>query len=68
MLFRSNTLPLPTETLTPAEILAFRDKAFDEYHSYPPFLEKIKNKFGQIAVDNINTMLKVKLKRKIIHE
>jgi anaerobic magnesium-protoporphyrin IX monomethyl ester cyclase len=60
------TLPLPTETLSAAEILEFRDKAFDEYHSYPPFLEKIKNKFGQIAVDNINEMLKVKLKRKII--
>jgi radical SAM superfamily enzyme YgiQ (UPF0313 family) len=60
-----NTLPLPTETLSPGEILEFRDKAFDEYHSYFPFLEKIQNKFGQIAVDNINKMLKVKLKRKI---
>jgi len=59
------TLPLPTETLTAAEILEFRDKAFNEYHSYPLFLEKVKNKFGQIAVDNILEMLKVKLKRKI---
>ena len=50
------------------QFLKFRDKAFDEYHSYPPFLEKIKNKFGQVAVDNINKMLKIKLKRKIIHE
>ena len=62
-----DTLPLPTETLTAAEILQFRDNAFEEYHSYPPFLEKIKNKFGQIAVDNINEMLKVKLKRKILN-
>jgi len=61
-----DTLPLPTDTLTGAEVLAFRDKAFDEYHSYLPFLERIKAKFGQIAVDNINDMLKVKLKRKII--
>jgi len=59
------TLPLPTDTLTAAEVLEFRDKAFDDYHSYPPFLEKVKNKFGQIAVDNILDMLKVKLKRKI---
>jgi radical SAM superfamily enzyme YgiQ (UPF0313 family) len=59
------TLPLPTETLTAAEILEFRDKAFEEYHSYPPFLEKVKNKFGNIAVDNILNMLEVKLKRKI---
>jgi radical SAM superfamily enzyme YgiQ (UPF0313 family) len=62
-----DTLPLPTETLTASEILEFRDKAFDEYHSYPPFLEKIKNKFGSVAVENINEMLKVKLKRRIIN-
>jgi len=60
------TIPLSTETLTGAEILAFRDKAFDEYHSYPLFLERVKAKFGQIAVDNINEMLAVKLKRKIL--
>jgi radical SAM superfamily enzyme YgiQ (UPF0313 family) len=62
------TLPLPTDTLTAAEVLEFRDKAFEEYHSYPPFLEKVKNKFGHVAVDNINEMLKVKLKRRIIDE
>ena len=61
-----DTIPLPTETLTGAEILEFRDKAFEEYHSYPPFQEKVKAKFGQVAVDNINEMLKVKLRRKII--
>lgn len=61
-----DTLPLPTETLTAAEVLEFRDKAFEEYHLYPPFQEKVKNKFGQVAVDNINEMLKVKLKRKIL--
>ena len=61
-----DTLPLPTETLTAAEILAFRDKAFEEYHSYPLFQDKVRAKFGQIAVDNINEMLKVKLRRKII--
>lgn len=61
-----DTLPLPTEHLTPAEILEFRDNAFTTYHSNPLFLEKVKNKFGQIAVDNILEMLKVKLKRKIL--
>ena len=62
------TLPLPTDTLLVSEVLEFRDKAFEEYHSYPLFLEKVKNKFGKIAVNNINEMLKVKLKRKIINE
>jgi anaerobic magnesium-protoporphyrin IX monomethyl ester cyclase len=61
-----DTLPLPTDTLTASEVLKFRDKAFDEYHSYPPFLEKVKNKFGQIAIDNINKMLEIKLNRKYV--
>lgn len=61
-----NTLPLTTDTLTASEMLEFRDKAFEEYHSYSLFLEKIKAKFGQTAVDNINEMLKIKLERKII--
>jgi radical SAM superfamily enzyme YgiQ (UPF0313 family) len=61
------TFPLSTETLTSSEILKFRDDAYEEYHSYGPFLEKIKNKFGQVAVDNILEMLKVKIKRKIVN-
>jgi len=61
-----DTLPLATNKLTSNEMLEFRDKAFDEYHSDPLFLEKIKNKFGKEAVDNILDMLKVKLKRKIV--
>lgn len=60
------TLPSPTDQLTSKEILEFRDRAFIEYHSYPPFLDKVKNKFGELAVNNIREMLKVRLKRKIL--
>ena len=60
------TVPLPTENATAAEVLEFRDKAFIDYHSYPPFLEKVENKFGKVAVDNINEMVKVRLKRRIL--
>lgn len=59
------TIPLPTESLTASEILKFRDEAFIDYHSHIPFLNKIENKFGKIAVDNIIEMLKIKLNRKI---
>ena len=62
-----DTLPLPTESLTASEILKFRDDAYYEYHTNPKFLEKIKTKFGEIAVDNINEMVKIKLKRKTIY-
>ena len=60
-----NTLPLPTEHLTPAEILRFRDDAFNTYHTHPAFLERIERLFGKKEADNIREMTKIKLKRKI---
>ena len=61
-----NTQPLPTEHLTPEEILKFRDEAWIKYHTYEPFLEKVENKFGKIARDNIEKMAELKLKRKLL--
>ena len=60
------TVPLRNKSLTAEEILKFRDEAFIEYHSFPPFQEKVYYKFGAVAVNNINKMLEVKLKRKIL--
>ncbi len=59
-------VPLRNKALTAAEIVKFRDEAFIEYHSYPPFLEKVRERSGQEGIDNIKKMLKVKLKRKIL--
>ena len=59
------TLPLPTETLSPEEIVSLRDEAFIKYHTNKNFLELIKEKFGLQAVNNIIEMTKTKLKRKI---
>ena len=59
-------VPLRNKALTAAEIVKFRDEAFIEYHSYPPFLEIVREKSGQEGVDNIKKMLEVKLKRKIL--
>lgn len=61
-----DTQPMPTDTLTAAEILAFRDKAYDIYHTDPKFLSRIEKLFGKEAADNIKEMTKIKLKRKII--
>jgi len=60
------TVPLPTKYLSSEEVLAFRDKAFDEYFSRAEYLEMIKGKFGDKAVEHIKDMLKHKLKRKIL--
>ena len=59
------TLPLPTEKLSAAEIISLRDDAFNRYHNYKPFLNLIEKKFGKIAANNIVEMTKIKLKRKI---
>ena len=61
-----DTLPLPTDHLKPYQVLEFRDKAFDVYHSDPKFLKKVENKLGQVAKTNIQELTKIKLKRNIV--
>ena len=61
-----NTQPLPTEALSPAQILEFRDNAWLEYHTHPPFLDKVEVKYGLDARKNIEDMTKIKLRRKIL--
>ncbi len=61
-----NTLPLPTEHLSPAQILKFRDDCYHNYHNYDKFLDRIENKFGEKARKNIVEMSKIRLKRKIL--
>ena len=60
------TIPVPNKNLTSEQILRFRDEAYIKYHTNPKFLEKVKNKYGQVAVDNILNNTKLKLKRKIL--
>jgi hypothetical protein len=59
------TLPLPTDSMTPKEIITLRDDAFNKYHTNKNFLRLIEKKFGKIAVQNIEEMTKTKLERKI---
>jgi radical SAM superfamily enzyme YgiQ (UPF0313 family) len=63
-----DTLPLRNQQLTAKEILAFRDKAFIEFHSNQKFQKMIESKFGTEAVKNINENLKVQLRRRILEE
>jgi radical SAM superfamily enzyme YgiQ (UPF0313 family) len=61
-----DTVCLPTEKLEAWKILKLRDEAFCNYFSNTFVLDRIKRKFGDVAAENINNMLKIKLKRKII--
>ena len=61
-----NFQPLPTEHLTPAEVLAFRDWAFQTYFTNPRYLDMIARKFGPGARDHIRAMTAVRLKRRLL--
>lgn len=61
-------IPSRTYALSSKQVLEFRDYAFRTLFENPRFINKIKNKFGDRAVDNINRMNSIKLKRKLIHE
>jgi radical SAM superfamily enzyme YgiQ (UPF0313 family) len=60
------TLNLANDNLTAAEILSFRDYAWDTYHASPKYHQLMLDKFGQKALDELNETRKVKLKRKIL--
>jgi len=62
------TLPLPTKYLTAEQVLDFRDEAWMRYHTNPKFLALLKEKFGQVAVDETLKSTKIKLKRKILEK
>ena len=62
------TLNLPSNNLSAAEILKFRDYAWDKYHTNKSYLDLISKKFGTVAVENIINTTKIKLKRKIIEQ
>jgi hypothetical protein len=57
--------PLANDYCTSAEILAFRDKAFDTYYTHQPYLDLVRRKFGQDVVDHIGRMRAIPLKRKL---
>ncbi|MCB1776626.1 MAG: cobalamin-dependent protein [Candidatus Competibacteraceae bacterium] len=57
-------LPLPTATLTPAEVLAFRDRAFTTYFTAPHYLTMVERTFGAAAVEHLCCMTAIPLRRK----
>ena len=58
--------PLPTKYLSSAEVLEFRDNAWNKYFTNPKYLELVEKKFGKQQRVNIENMSKIKLKRKIL--
>jgi hypothetical protein len=59
-------LNLSNDNLNSKDIMAFRDKAFVKYNSDPLYLQLLEDKFGLHARQNMEEILKVKLKRKLL--
>lgn len=60
------TFPLSNSNLTNAEILKFRDDAFNTVYNDPNYLNMLENKFGTKVKQHILDLTKIKLKRKIL--
>lgn len=58
------TLPLPTKYLSGAEVLRFRDHAFQVYFNSPRYLDMITQKFGKKTAQHIREMASHRLVRK----
>ena len=61
-------LPLPTEKVSAAQVLKFRDEAFDRYFTNKRYLDMVTQKFGWETRRHIELMSRHKLRRKIIEE
>ena len=61
-----DTLPLPTRYLSAAEVLSFRDNAFQIYFKNPNYLSMISNKFGSETSSHIRKMAAHRLERRYV--
>ncbi|MHC1766105.1 MAG: radical SAM protein [Verrucomicrobiia bacterium] len=58
--------PLPTKHCTAAEVLRFRDEAWQEYFTRPEYLSLVEQKFGLQQRQNVEAMTRIKLRRKLL--
>ena len=58
--------PMRTKSLSAAEVLHFRDNAWQKYFTNPSYLGRVEERFGPIQRSNVEEMAKVKLRRKIL--
>ena len=58
--------PLPTKHLSAAEVIRFRDDAWQTYFTNPDYLNLLEKKFGRAQRLNVEDMSKVPLRRKLL--
>jgi len=62
----ADSKPLPTKYLSSAEVLRFRDEAFQKYFTAPGYRQLVLDKFGQDTLDHIDDMCSHSLKRDLL--
>jgi anaerobic magnesium-protoporphyrin IX monomethyl ester cyclase len=60
------TLNMANENLSAAEILRFRDFAWNKYNTDKDYLNLLETKFGSAARVNLENTTKIKLNRKLL--
>jgi radical SAM superfamily enzyme YgiQ (UPF0313 family) len=58
--------PLHTKYLSSAQVLKFRDEAWQTYFTNPQYLDVVEKRFGLQERKNVEHMATIKLKRKIL--
>lgn len=58
--------PMRTKHLSAAEVLKFRDEAWQTYFTNPDYLDLVHKRFGAVQRANVEDMTKIALKRKIL--
>ena len=58
--------PLPTNYVTAAEVLKFRDKAWQQYFSNSAYLKLVETQFGEKERANVEAMAKGRFSRTLL--
>ncbi len=61
-----DALPLPTKHIPAAEVLKFRDRAFQIYFTNARYLDYVDQTFGSDTVDHLRKMTKHRLERDLV--
>ena len=59
-------LNMSNDNLTAAEILGFRDFAWQKYHTDPRYLDLLSTRFGSTTRKDVEKTATIKLKRKLL--
>jgi hypothetical protein len=55
-----------TKHLSAAEVLRFRDQAWQRYFTHAPYLELLERQFGAAQCANVQEMARIPLKRRLL--